>query len=184
MKRNSLRMRARTSPRTCFQRMRRNWKISFIQVGGQPVYLVRSKIAGKLSWQWWFDFLKSKAKWEVRKMNMSSHTCKSKPSSVTQRGKQLCGCLVPFARQFQRLKREFRRQNLAWTKHFPYTHSLMLGYSRVLNDRQMPSYTVCPSGCGNGIQAHKTGYCPGAEAPASLVRRQQHVCACGGVLRC
>ena len=79
-------------------------------------------------------------------MNISSHTCESKPSSITQRGKQLCGCLVPFARQFQGLKREFRRQNLAWTKHFPYTYSLMLCYPRVLNDRQMPSCTVCLSG--------------------------------------
>ena len=64
-----------------------------------------------MSWQWWFGCLKSKANWEVRKMNISSHTCKSEQFSVTQRGKQLCGCLVPFARQFQGLKRRVQETN-------------------------------------------------------------------------
>ena len=127
MKRNSLRMRARMSPRTSFRRMRGNWKLSFIQVGGQPVYLVRSSCRkAELTMMVWFS--QSKAKWEVRKVNISSRTCKSEPFSYTE-GQTAVWVLVPFARQFQGLKREFRKQNLSWTKYFPYPYLLMLHYS-------------------------------------------------------
>ena len=175
MKRNSLRMRARMSPRTSFRRMRGSWKLSFIQVGGQPVYLVRSSCRkAELTMMVWFS--QSKAKWEVRKMNISSHTCNARVNhSVTQRGKQLCGCLVPFARQFQGLKREFRKQNLSWPKYFPYPYLLMLHYSWVLNAvSQMPSYTVCLSLIWKWDPSPQNRLLPPGQRP--LLRVAHHPC--------